>query len=219
MHHTATGDGVELCAVDHTRFVRPSKEDSIVVERGDWVNFLWELPPGGEGRSSMILPEHYCHAMQAGETYTLLYPGGEMVMWDWGTRLEHLDKELKARHRLEDDEMRPALMVSGGASISLVACEEETPWPDRAATQSMFGVDMANTMEKRWREKEALKGMRVVEGRPLSLGPEDRVQVCLVQFFKTILKLTRFTARERPSSTLRSSARQPSLPRAFSMSK
>ncbi|KAL2128444.1 hypothetical protein VTI74DRAFT_9182 [Chaetomium olivicolor] len=110
----------------------------------------------------------------AGETYTLLHPGGEVGIWDWGIRLEHLDKELKARRQPENDEMRPALLMPGGAYISLVTCEEETPWLERAASLSAYGFYVANMMEKRWREQEALKTMRVIEGWPLPLGPKDQ---------------------------------------------
>ncbi|KAK4041153.1 hypothetical protein C8A01DRAFT_45595 [Parachaetomium inaequale] len=176
LHHTATGDGVEPCAVDHTKSVRPPlpKEKSISMDRNSWDDHLWELLPGGEGHGSVNFPEHYYQAMRAGETYTLLYPGGEVAMWDWGTRLEHFDKQPKARYRLDNEEMLPALMIPGGAYTSLDACEEETPWPERAASLSAFGFDVANKMEKRWREQEALKSMRVIEGWALPLGPKDR---------------------------------------------
>jgi hypothetical protein len=175
LHNTPTGDGVEACAVDHAKSSVPPKENAIVMDRGRGDDYLWELPPGGEAHGSVTLPEHYHQAMQAGETYTLLYPGGEVAMWDWGTKSEHLDKELKAQHRLENNEIRPTLMIPGGAYISLVACEEVTPWPERAASLSAFGFDVANRMEKRWREQEALKCMRVIEGWAPPLGPKDRV--------------------------------------------
>ncbi|KAK4118577.1 hypothetical protein N657DRAFT_583394 [Parathielavia appendiculata] len=157
LHHTATGDGVEPCAVDHTKFARPPKDGSIATDGSSGHGYLWELLPGGEGHASVNLPEHYYQAMQAGEAYTLLYPGGEVALWDCGTRSVFLDKQLKVRHRLEKDEVRPALMIPGGAFISLVAYEEEKPWPERATTLSAYGFDVANRMEMRWREQEAIK--------------------------------------------------------------
>jgi hypothetical protein len=36
---------------------------------------------------------------------------------------------------------------------------------------------MANRAEQQWREEEARKGMRIIEGSPAPLGPDERVQV------------------------------------------
>ncbi|KAJ4287048.1 hypothetical protein N0V88_007813 [Collariella sp. IMI 366227] len=136
---------IEIGAIDHTKFRSSPKEDSVDINGTN--QYLWELPPGSEGRLAVNLPEHYNHAMAAGETYTLLFPGVEVAMWDWGTIGEHLGRELKAWHRLEKDEMRPALLILGGAHVSILACEEETPWPERATTQAQFGFDKANLMD------------------------------------------------------------------------
>ena len=57
-------------------------------------NFLWELPPGGGVRFAANLPGRYYPALKAGETYTLLCPGGEVTLWDWGTIEENSGREI-----------------------------------------------------------------------------------------------------------------------------
>ncbi|KAK4170668.1 hypothetical protein QBC36DRAFT_296081, partial [Triangularia setosa] len=85
-------------------------------------------------------------ALQAGEMYTVLYPGVEVAMCDWGTKEEHLGKKMKAR---------PALMIPSGARVSFTARAEETPWPGRSEYEAQHGFEVANLVEQQWRQDEA----------------------------------------------------------------
>lgn len=64
------------------------------------------------------MPERYYRALDAGDTYTLLYPSCEISIWDWGTIEEHLGREIKARSTslVTDAELDvPSLLIPGGA--------------------------------------------------------------------------------------------------------
>jgi hypothetical protein len=226
LYHTATG-GFEELAIDHSEAVKPPEEDPTV---GDGNNgFLWELAPGGEVRLTADLPARYYRALQAGKKYTLLYPGGEVVVWEWCScsNEQHRGRVSESLHIAQDSddedgrERLPRLVVPGGARISFIAQTEETPWPERPAYEAERGLDMANRAEQQWREEEARKGMRIIEGSPAPHGPDERVQVfpfitvmeaaagrCNL---KTTLTCETNTVRGSPFSVLPSTARQLSL--------
>lgn len=164
--NTATG-GFEPCAVDQSGLSEPSDQDAIVVDHHGRDKFLWELAPGGEVRFAACLPARYYAAMVPDETYTLLYTGGEVALWDFGTIQEHHGQLMKARS--------PSLRIPGGARISFTARTEKTQWPGRAAYEAENGFDMANLAEQRWRQQEARKGMRIQEGLAEPIGPDERV--------------------------------------------
>ena len=94
-HTTASANGFEQVEIDHTGLLKLPENDSIIVN--NWNHHLWEFAPGDSVRFVCGLPARYYKALQAGETYTLLYPGGEVAIWDWGTIQEHLGKEIQAR--------------------------------------------------------------------------------------------------------------------------
>ncbi|KAK4100663.1 hypothetical protein N658DRAFT_507666 [Parathielavia hyrcaniae] len=170
LHHTAaSADGFEPLDIDHSGLMKP---------RGGFHHRDW-TQPGPLGR-------HY-RALRPRETYTLLYPGGEAAMWDWGTIRENTGKVMQARHLLSPsakDGLPPALLIPGGACVSFTAKEEETPWPGRAEAEARNGFGFANMDEDIWRREEAFKAakriVRTIEERPASLGPEDRVLETLV---------------------------------------
>ncbi|KAK4204626.1 hypothetical protein QBC40DRAFT_272628 [Triangularia verruculosa] len=167
LRHADSSDsdgGLETCDVNHPKPLKFLSEDSILVDGQN--AHLCELAPGGEARFTASLPARYYQALRAGEMYTVLYPGSEVAMWDWGTIKEHLGKEMKAR---------AALMIPGGARVSFTVRAEEAPWPGRSGYEAQHGFEMANLAEQQWRRDEARKGMRIIEGWPAPFGPEDRV--------------------------------------------
>lgn len=45
----------------------------------------------------MTMPKHFRDVLVNGEKYELLWPGGEIALWDWGTKMEFVGKELERR--------------------------------------------------------------------------------------------------------------------------
>jgi hypothetical protein len=148
------------------------------------------------------LPAQYYQALHAGETYTVLYPGGEVQMWDWGTIEEHRGKEMKARHLMspsEGDANLPRLMIPGGARVSFTVRAEEASWPGRLEYEARHGFEATNLAEQQWRQEEAQKSMRIIEGWPAPFGPEDLVYVHLIHPF-SFWKACRTDTSKQPGS-------------------
>ena len=205
LHHgdSSNSDGPKTCEVDY--YPKPLKspnEDSILADAQN--GHLFELAPGGEARCIASLPARYYQALRAGEMYTLLYPGGEVAMWDWGTVEEHPGKEMKVQHLMSSSGESSSLstvMIPGGARVSFTARAEETPWLGRADYEARNGFELANLAEQQWRQEEARKGTRIIEGWPAPFGPEDRVYIYLPYpstFWKAYRTDTLLTAWERP---------------------
>lgn len=55
---------------------------------------LRELPPGGSERFMMTMPTRFRELIKEGEEYDLVGPGGEIALWDWGTKKEFVGREL-----------------------------------------------------------------------------------------------------------------------------
>jgi hypothetical protein len=79
-----------------------------------------ELKPGETVSIRSPLHRTYESQLVSGETYELLWPGGKIFLWDWGTIHEHLGKELRP------DSERPELILPGGASVTITT---EVPKP------------------------------------------------------------------------------------------
>lgn len=177
-HADSSGsDGFEICDVDQPNPPELPNRGPIVVDGQN--DHLCELAPGSEKRFVASLPAWYYQALHAGETYTMLYPGSEVPVWGWGTIEGHLGKEMKARHlsasSSADDTNFPTLMIPGGARVSFTTRAEETAWPERPEYEARYGFEMANRAEQQWRQEEARKSMRIIEGWPAPFGPADRV--------------------------------------------
>jgi hypothetical protein len=177
LHHgdSSNSDGPKICEVDYTKPLKSPNEDYILADAQN--SHLYELAPGGEARCIASLPARYYQALHAGEMYTLLYPGGEVAMWDWGTVEEHLMSSS------EENSSLSTLMIPGGARVSFTARAEETPWLGRADYEARNGFELANLAEQQWRQEEARKGMRIIEGWPAPFGPEDRVYIFTLSIY------------------------------------
>lgn len=164
LHHNAAG-GLDPVPVDHAGVVDATDPvDSLVVQ--GWERFLWELKPGSQGDTYHPLPERFHEAMRAGETYTLLYPGHEILIWEWGTKKELLGREMK-KHvpAVATREGSPNPVIPGGPTLTFKAVEEDKPRPNEATRLEKVGFDKAN-----W--KEASRRKR--EGSPPPMGEEER---------------------------------------------
>ncbi|KAK6813785.1 hypothetical protein RU639_010243 [Aspergillus parasiticus] len=97
----------------------PKPPDMLYIE--GWRQRLFELQPKGSYRYLESLDSSYDRALKAGERYELLWPGGETLLWDWGTVQDHLDMELRRQE--------PSLFVAGGPHISFIVKEGEQTFP------------------------------------------------------------------------------------------
>jgi hypothetical protein len=106
LHHTATT--LEAISVDHSGLVDISRKGPLLVN--GWNYDLWELTPEACVEFQSSLPRRYQKLLKPEETYTLLWPGGEVSTWDYGTIREHVGQELQ--------QLRSALVLPGGAHIT-----------------------------------------------------------------------------------------------------
>ena len=105
---THGGGSLEPVPVDHDH-----SADGNPAGQEDSSQFLWELAaPGDEVSLTATLPEQYYHAIKRSwHVHTLLYPGKEFVLWDWGTIQDHVGRELKGGNAGK-------LVVPGGARVN-----------------------------------------------------------------------------------------------------
>lgn len=137
-------NGIEEVYVDHSRVIRLAEEDTVLVN--GYNQYLWELPPGGKVEFRATLPERYQRQLVPDSRYELLWPGGNIVIWEWGTIPEHLNQELKAISTKEH-----ALVLPGGPHVSFTAKIETHPWPMRLERETIVGYAKANFEEEHWR--------------------------------------------------------------------
>ncbi|KAH5442398.1 hypothetical protein HBI23_132070 [Parastagonospora nodorum] len=143
LRHTVVG--LEPIAVDHSERLDLSRQGPILVN--GWNENLWELDHKGSFTIMSSLPERYQKLLDSNETYTLLWPGANIALWEYGTVREHMGQEL-------DDKDQP-LLLPGGPHITFSTHTENEPWPDRAATEARIGFDRANFAEETWRYEQA----------------------------------------------------------------
>lgn len=143
LRHTAVG--LESIAVDHSGILDLHRHGPILVN--GWNENLWELGPKGSFTLMTSLPGRYQKMLTTNETYTLLWPGANIALWEYGTVREHMRREL-----CDKDE---PLLLPGGAHITFSTYTENEPWPDRAATEDRIGFDRANFAEETWRRQQA----------------------------------------------------------------
>ncbi|KAK4117953.1 hypothetical protein N657DRAFT_490390 [Parathielavia appendiculata] len=100
------GGGLEAVPVNHGYCHSAGQQDSS--------QFLWELAaPGDEVSLTATLPERYFRALEdSWHTFTLLYPGTEFLLWDWGTAQERVGWVSKGTRKL---------VVPGGARVNFAA--------------------------------------------------------------------------------------------------
>lgn len=122
--------------------------------------------PGQQSAPVAHLMANYQTKLVPGETYHLVWPGGEIELWEWGTRHELRSKSLKLRRRRDRGVDTPALMLPPAAGITFTAYEAKEPFPDREQYIEMSGphasYDTANEIEQDWRDAQE----RLREGPP-----------------------------------------------------
>ncbi|KAH7380165.1 hypothetical protein BKA66DRAFT_442479 [Pyrenochaeta sp. MPI-SDFR-AT-0127] len=139
LHHV--NNNLEVVAVDHSGLVDISRHGPLLVN--GWNQGLWELGAEETVTFQTAVPARYQKLLKAGETYTLLWPGGEVALWEKGTVREHIGREL-------DDKPTP-LILPGGPHLTFSTHAELPPWPMREEREARVGFDRANLDEQKWR--------------------------------------------------------------------
>jgi hypothetical protein len=171
--HITAASIVERVEIDHTGLLKlPEEVAPLVVGSGN--HFLWELAPGCETTFVATLPERYQRVLVPGDKYQLVWPGGEIDVWDWGTIHEHANQELRPRST-DDNPHKPRLILPGGPSISFQAEEESDPWPMRPMREAKIGFMAANLEEQRWRLRQQKK-QRERPASPPPIEASERMQ-------------------------------------------
>jgi hypothetical protein len=161
---------LEKIPVDHTTGLVKLPENADALEITEWSPNLWELSPGTEITIRSTLPERYYTALanvSNREECELVWPGGEIALWKWGTIRENVGQKLKAR---------PKLLLLGGSTahrILFTRKVEEVLWPGRENCLSTSGFSVANLQEQEWRSRRR----QAIEGASLVVNEGERVYV------------------------------------------
>ncbi|KAF2746554.1 hypothetical protein M011DRAFT_87541 [Sporormia fimetaria CBS 119925] len=148
LHRTKTGLE-EVTDVEELPKLESKKTTDKLTITG-YNNGLWQLAPGASKEFLVNLPPEYQKATLVGETYELLWAGGKIGLWDWGTIQDHIGQELAPRG--EDDQ----LILPAGAHVSFKVIVQEPPWPGRDAYEAQYGYHLANVAEDHWRTVQRL---------------------------------------------------------------
>lgn len=187
LRHTAVG--LESIAVDHSEQLDTSRHGPVLIN--GWNQTLWELDTNGSFTLMSSLPGRYQELLKTDETYTLLWPGANLTLWEYGTMREHMGQEL-------DDKDQP-LLLPGGPHITFSTHTENKPWPDRAATEARIGFDRANFAEETWRReqaraKDAFPRVSIVERGPdapvFTIALECPSTICHDETVEAVSKVT-----------------------------
>ncbi|GAP90754.1 putative kinesin light [Rosellinia necatrix] len=155
LRHLANEGGYEIISVDHYTGLVPLPEKDAIVVNGHNQS-LWELALGGHVSFVANLPERYYRVLRADETYTLLYPGIEDTMWEWGRMKDNLGARIKREVSFTPGQR---LVIPGGDRVTFTAESEAQPWPDRARVEASDGFSIANSQEQQWRLNQIKRGI------------------------------------------------------------
>lgn len=124
------------------------EEDEVPIQNGHVSQFS-ASPPNNEINCCTHLTANYQTKLIPGEQYHLFWPGGEINIWDWGTKEEHAGQVIRNNKEL------PMLALLPAAGIVFKAIETNQPYPDRAVHIKREGsfpdYDWANYAEELWR--------------------------------------------------------------------
>lgn len=178
LHETASGalEPVDVGMLQGMadRFYRPGHgEETIAASNSE----VWEMMAGGSYSPICNLTANYQTRLVPGETYHLLWPGGEIKMWEWGSMNELMNTKLKSR--AEREEPLPLLVLPPAAGIKFEVMEAEDPFPDRQKYIRSDGphvsYDTANRMEKEWRREQERLRNSLARTSPEPLAANKRV--------------------------------------------
>lgn len=141
------------------------------------------ISPGQTDTSCIHLTANYQTQLVPGETYHLLWPGGEVEEWDWVlTNEDDEDWEQEFKPPAVQKAVMPRLVLPPAAGIVFTAVAADEAFPDRGRHIECDGphasYDVANDMEYDWRL--AQERLREAQARgptpePQGISANDRV--------------------------------------------
>lgn len=155
LHETATGEleRVEVGMLQGLIDSMYSEEEQQSSVSESEVN---HSAPGKRKIRVQHLTANYQTRLTPGETYHLIWPGGEIKLWEWGSLQELWNTQLQPR--ADGDTRRPFLWLPPVAGVIFKAYEAETPFPERGVYIEHEGphvsYDTANEIEMDWRMKQ-----------------------------------------------------------------
>lgn len=128
---------------------------------------FWDISasPGDKVKLRSRLTANYQTKLVPGQRYHLLWPGGELTIWDWGSLRDHED-HLPTSDDLgrKENSGLPRLVLLPAADVTFTAAEADEPFPDRGRFVMRDGphysYDHANTAEQRWRHLREMERRR-----------------------------------------------------------
>ncbi|OAL43440.1 hypothetical protein IQ07DRAFT_292415 [Pyrenochaeta sp. DS3sAY3a] len=104
---------------------------------------LWDLSPGKSATLRVTIHERYQKLLEPHKSYTVLWRGGPITTWDYGTIAEHAGQVLQPNEH--------SLWLPGGPLFSFTTRFESRPWPMRHEREAAVGFKRANLEEQQWR--------------------------------------------------------------------
>ncbi|KFY31521.1 hypothetical protein V493_01029 [Pseudogymnoascus sp. VKM F-4281 (FW-2241)] len=86
-----TENGLRKINIDMDSHLSKPLQTPFVV---DGFNYTFEVAPEGNVGFLITLPKRYRKELKTGAKYELVWPGGEIAIWDWGTINQYLGHEL-----------------------------------------------------------------------------------------------------------------------------
>jgi len=117
LHHTP--NGLKPLDIDRSNLLKVADDRPPVIK--EWNQNVQEFKPGDSQTFLYSLLGGYHTSLQPGERYTMLWPGDEFTEWDWGTKQEHMGRELTG-----PSTSGVRLILPGGPHVSFTA-EQSLP--------------------------------------------------------------------------------------------
>lgn len=90
------------------------------LEIGHWKHGVWELMPGKSTTFARSFPQSWLDAMVKGERYELVWPGGDILWWSWGTIKDNQGAPSNAPRRA---------ILPGAPRVSFTVVDDPPPEP------------------------------------------------------------------------------------------
>lgn len=125
----------------------------------------------------VTLHERYQKLLEPNKGYSVLWRGGPIAFWDYGTIAEHAGQVLKPNEH--------PLWLPGGPFLSFTTMFEGQPWPMRQEREAAVGFLRANLEEELWRQSLKIPPFPPVDERARNpKAPKLTVSLACAQEFR-----------------------------------